>query len=64
MMPFVITVHPKMLPVKYHQMCIHCAEIALVKHMLRREVNKTHLMANLWSCIRFIVLCTELSFIL
>ena len=60
-MPFVITVHMKMLPAKYHQMCIHCAEIALVKNMLRREVNKTYLMANLWSCIHFIVLCTELS---
>lgn len=44
-------------PPDVYPLCI----TALVKKMLRREVNKTHLMANLWSCIHFIVLCTELS---
>ena len=38
---------------------IHCAEIVLVKNMLK-EVNKTHLIYDLVA-IHFIVLCTELS---
>ena len=48
MMPFVITVHLKMLPAKYYHadVYIHCAEIALVKNMLK-EVNKTYLIYDL-----------------
>ena len=46
-MPFVITVHSKMLPAKYYHadVYIHCAEIALVKpeHVERSKQNTFNL---------------------
>ena len=47
--------------VKYHQICIHCAAIASLKNMLRREVNKIHLLYKSTVFYTFIVWCIELS---